>query len=195
VIDADWHTYRILVQGNVIRVLLDGTLVIETTNNRYLSPGQVGVWSHGAEVNIRRVSVIALGGSGSANPAPASTVQAQTAEGAEGVPADIPPIQSTTDTYSGGLAALLPTEPDVPQQPLMADERNRSLNQFAENYINLSKTVAIFEGWGVTGQCHPGVQHARRRSLAAGRGRGRLRRHPRVLHAGERAGCARLLTR
>ena len=60
--DAEWHTYRLEVQGNSIRVLLDGTPLIETTDNLYLSPGQVGVWSDGAQVTIRRFSVIALGG-------------------------------------------------------------------------------------------------------------------------------------
>lgn len=60
-LDSDWHTYRLEVQGNSIRVLLDGTVVIETSDNRYLSPGQVGLWSQGTQVNVRRFSVIALG--------------------------------------------------------------------------------------------------------------------------------------
>ena len=61
-LDSEWHTYRLEVQGNSIRVLLDDTPVIETTDNLYLSAGQVGVWSDGAQVTIRRFSVIALGG-------------------------------------------------------------------------------------------------------------------------------------
>lgn len=62
-IDSEWHTYRIEVRGNAIRVLLDGATVIETTDNRFLTSGQVGVWSEGAQVNIRRFTVIALGDS------------------------------------------------------------------------------------------------------------------------------------
>lgn len=63
-LDSEWHTYRLEVQGNTIRVLLDGTVVIETSDNRFLSPGQVGLWSDGAQVNVRRFSVIALGDGG-----------------------------------------------------------------------------------------------------------------------------------
>ena len=38
--------------------------MLETSDNRYLSPGQVGVWSQGAQVNIRRFSVSAIGNDG-----------------------------------------------------------------------------------------------------------------------------------
>jgi hypothetical protein len=59
--DSEWHTYRIEVTGNVIRVMVDDIVVIETSDNRFLSTGQVGVWSTNAQVNIRRLTVIALG--------------------------------------------------------------------------------------------------------------------------------------
>lgn len=77
-LDSEWHTYRVEVQGNTIRVLLDGTVVIETSDNRYLSPGQVGLWSDGAQVSVRSFSVIALGDSGSQTQGPtlASAVDA-----------------------------------------------------------------------------------------------------------------------
>ncbi len=61
-LDTDWHTYRIEVQGNIIRVFLDGTKILDTTDNRSLTSGQVGVWSDGAQVNVRRFTVISLAG-------------------------------------------------------------------------------------------------------------------------------------
>jgi hypothetical protein len=57
---SDWHTYRVEVQGNAIRVFVDGTKVFETTDNRFLTSGLVGIWSQGAQVNIRRFTVMAL---------------------------------------------------------------------------------------------------------------------------------------
>lgn len=62
-VDTNWHTLRLEVQGNAIRVFLDGAKVIETTDNRFLTSGVVGVWSNGAQVNIRRFTVISLGDS------------------------------------------------------------------------------------------------------------------------------------
>src|SRR5216684_364442 len=42
---SDWHTYRAEAIGNKIRLLIDGTVIIDTTDNQYLDPGQVGLWS------------------------------------------------------------------------------------------------------------------------------------------------------
>jgi hypothetical protein len=61
VIDSEWHVYRLEVQGNTLRVFVDGTLVIETSDNSFLSAGKAGLWSNGAQVNVRRFSIIALG--------------------------------------------------------------------------------------------------------------------------------------
>lgn len=60
-LDSEWHVYRLEVQGNAVRVFVDGTLVIETSDNSFLTAGKAGLWSDGAQVNIRRFTVIALG--------------------------------------------------------------------------------------------------------------------------------------
>src|SRR5229473_1673486 len=56
----DWHTYRAEVKGNKVRLLIDGTVIIDATDNQYLDPGQVGLWSKGFQVNIRSFKVINL---------------------------------------------------------------------------------------------------------------------------------------
>lgn len=59
-LDTDWHTYRIEVQGNAIRVFMDGTKIIETSDNRYLTSGQIGFFSVGSQVSFRNLTVTAL---------------------------------------------------------------------------------------------------------------------------------------
>jgi hypothetical protein len=58
--DSDWHTYRVEVQGNHIRLLIDGTLVGEATDNRFLEGGEIYLWCHGPQINVRSFKVIAL---------------------------------------------------------------------------------------------------------------------------------------
>lgn len=74
-LDSEWHTYRLEVQGNEIRTLLDGEVMMETSDNQFLTSGRVGLWSHGAQVSVARFSVIALGDDsvGSQMPSAAST--------------------------------------------------------------------------------------------------------------------------
>lgn len=60
-LNSDWHVYRLEVQGNTVRVFVDGTLVIETSDNSFLSAGKAGLWSDGAQVNIRRFTISSLG--------------------------------------------------------------------------------------------------------------------------------------
>ena len=55
-----WHSYRVEVQGTSIRLLVDGALLLETTDSRYLSGGQVGLWSSGTQINVRSFKVIKL---------------------------------------------------------------------------------------------------------------------------------------
>lgn len=56
----DWHTYRIEAKGNNLRILVDGALVLQASDNRYLSPGSVGLWSGGDQLSVRTFKVIAL---------------------------------------------------------------------------------------------------------------------------------------
>jgi hypothetical protein len=59
-VDLEWHTYRMEVDGNVVRFYVDGALLIEVSDNRYLESGYVGLWSYGVQVNVRNFRVIDL---------------------------------------------------------------------------------------------------------------------------------------
>lgn len=60
-LDNGWHLYRIEFRANTIKVFVDGSLMIETSDNKYLSSGKVGVWTNGAQINVRSFKVISLG--------------------------------------------------------------------------------------------------------------------------------------
>lgn len=55
-----WRSYRIEAKGNSVRVLVDGAQVVSAVDNHYLTPGQVGIWSNGIQVNVRSFKVTAL---------------------------------------------------------------------------------------------------------------------------------------
>lgn len=61
---SGWHTYRAEARGNTYRLLIDGRLMVEATDNRSLSPGRVGVFTEtfgGAPpINVRSFKVIAV---------------------------------------------------------------------------------------------------------------------------------------
>jgi len=45
---TDWHTYRLEVNGNQLRFLVDGSPLLTVNDNRYLTCGVAGLWSVGA---------------------------------------------------------------------------------------------------------------------------------------------------
>lgn len=51
--DRGWHTYRVEVDGNEITLSVDGATVLREVSNRFLSGTRVGLWSSGAELNVR----------------------------------------------------------------------------------------------------------------------------------------------
>ncbi len=57
--DGNWHTYRLEVYGNSIRLLFDGAEVVRATDNRQLEAGTVGIYASG-QMNVRAFRVIAL---------------------------------------------------------------------------------------------------------------------------------------
>lgn len=61
-VDAEWHRYRVEVEGFEIRLFVDDNLVIETMDLRLVSPGQVGLWSSHAQVEVRGFTVVPLDG-------------------------------------------------------------------------------------------------------------------------------------
>ena len=57
---TDWHTYRAEFKGNTIRLLVDGATVVETSDNRHLTGGGIGLWCKTAQINVRSFKVVAL---------------------------------------------------------------------------------------------------------------------------------------
>ncbi len=57
--DGNWHTYRLEVYGNSIRLLFDGAEVVRATDNRQLEAGTVGIYASG-QMNVRAFRVVAL---------------------------------------------------------------------------------------------------------------------------------------
>ena len=58
--DQEWHTYRLEVEGNELRLFVDGQLQLQERSNRTLSGGEVGVVSYRVEVGIRRFAVYSI---------------------------------------------------------------------------------------------------------------------------------------
>jgi len=59
-IDDQWHTYRVEVKGNGIKLFFDGAPILEAVDNRYLAGGKVGLWSTLTQISVRSFKVIAL---------------------------------------------------------------------------------------------------------------------------------------
>ncbi len=60
-LDNEWHTYRLEVNGNQVRFLVDGAILLSFNDNRMLDGGSVGLFVNGYQVNVRAFRVIALG--------------------------------------------------------------------------------------------------------------------------------------
>ncbi len=54
-----WHVYRMEVKGNLLRLLIDGGLMVERTDNRFLTGSSAGIWSVAAQINVRKFRLIA----------------------------------------------------------------------------------------------------------------------------------------
>lgn len=56
-----WHTYRMEVKGNELRLLIDGKLMCDVINDTILSSGgQVGIWSQNEQLEVRSFVVTSL---------------------------------------------------------------------------------------------------------------------------------------
>jgi len=58
--DDDWHTYRLEVEGTTVRLLFDGRTVAAKEDTQFLESGQVRVISIQAPIIIRSFNVVAL---------------------------------------------------------------------------------------------------------------------------------------
>jgi hypothetical protein len=56
----DWHLYRVEADGNTLKLLIDCAVIAKGVDNKYLSAGQVGLWSDGAQLNVRSFKVLRL---------------------------------------------------------------------------------------------------------------------------------------
>lgn len=57
---SDWHRFRLEVSGNNLRAFVDGSLALNSTDNTFVAGDSVGLWSSGAQLNIRQFTVTAL---------------------------------------------------------------------------------------------------------------------------------------
>jgi 3-keto-disaccharide hydrolase len=57
---GNWHTYRIDVNGNTITVWIDGGMMFQVTDDKFLSAGQVGLWSDRCQISVRSFTITAL---------------------------------------------------------------------------------------------------------------------------------------
>jgi len=56
-VGTDWRTYRLVVQGTSLKLFLDGALILSTSDAKYLTAGQLGLWSASLYLNIRSYEV------------------------------------------------------------------------------------------------------------------------------------------
>jgi hypothetical protein len=59
-LDTSWHTYRVEVKGNDLKLYIDGNIAVETTDNLHLHGNYVGIFSDNAVINVKNLSVTAL---------------------------------------------------------------------------------------------------------------------------------------
>jgi hypothetical protein len=57
---SNWHRFRIEVSGNTLRAFVDGSLVLNAIDNTFVAGDRVGLWSSGAQLNVRHFIVTAL---------------------------------------------------------------------------------------------------------------------------------------
>jgi hypothetical protein len=58
--DQEWHSYRLEARGNSLKLFVDGDPRLETTDNKYLAPGRVGLWANSAQISVRSFKIIQL---------------------------------------------------------------------------------------------------------------------------------------
>lgn len=59
-IDGNFHTYRLEVRGNEVRLLVDGTPIVDAQDNHFLTGGQAGLYDYETQINVRAIRVVAL---------------------------------------------------------------------------------------------------------------------------------------
>ncbi len=54
------HVYRIELRGNNMKVCIDGVLLLDVIDNRYLSGNKVGLWDKHVQLSISSFKIIRL---------------------------------------------------------------------------------------------------------------------------------------
>ncbi len=54
-----WHHYLARVKGNTISEEIDGSVILNATDNTYLTGGRIGLWSDRAQVQVKNLRVTA----------------------------------------------------------------------------------------------------------------------------------------
>jgi Putative peptidoglycan binding domain/Curli production assembly/transport component CsgG len=109
---ADWHKYRAEIKGNAITFLIDDAAVTSAIDNRFLSPGRVGLLSMKYQLEVRNFRVISLEQHAAA-PRPADATGGATdlaANPSGGVPKAASEASLATSTPSSGDGAEPKTE-------------------------------------------------------------------------------------
>ncbi len=57
---SGWHTYRAAFKDNQLTLLIDGNVVLQATDNKFLSAGQVGLGNGRCQVDVNRFQVLSL---------------------------------------------------------------------------------------------------------------------------------------
>jgi len=57
---TNWHTYRLEIINTSIKFLIDGVTVVSADDNRFITPGSVGLWCDTMAINVRSFIVYAL---------------------------------------------------------------------------------------------------------------------------------------
>lgn len=57
---SDWHVYRAEVEQNQLTLKIDGSTVLQTTDNTYLDAGQIGLGSGNCQVQVSSFTVTPL---------------------------------------------------------------------------------------------------------------------------------------
>lgn len=58
--DTSFHTYRLEVRSNHIRLLVDEAPIIDEQDNRYLTGDEAGIYDGSVQINVRAIRIIAL---------------------------------------------------------------------------------------------------------------------------------------
>lgn len=134
------HTYRLEVRGIEMRLLIDGQVIVETSDGRYLDGGSIAIYSMASQIRIDRVSVIAVGdGDESASSGTRLGDRAETTDDA------------TSSNKTPKIADMLPAEADVPPGLRQIEDTKRGQADIVAISVDPARTDELLTEWGFKG--------------------------------------------